>query len=220
MLSNTSTAEQSPSKFEVSSPSIADGGSAKPSRVAGGQVNGVNDGGIENAVLEAVNTKRRGRYDAGANRVHQISKVWNLSAEIIRLSVMGFKGVEIAKELNVSPVTVSTALNSQVCQDHIQKLRDQRDASAVSVGMRINKMSNAALDRLNEIVNKDEPKASPALVASVAQDLLDRAGHGKIARTTNLNLTGSLSQDDLVEVYGRACEAARAYGTLVPAEGA
>jgi hypothetical protein len=196
MLSNTSTDTQSPSKIGVSSASPVEGG------------------------VDVPFVRKRGRYDAGANRVHQISKVWNLSAEIIRLSVMGFKGVEIAKELNISPVTVSTALNSQVCQDHIQKLRDQRDASAVSVGMRINKMSNVALDRLHEIVNGEESKASPTLVASVAQDLLDRAGHGKIARTTNLNLTGSLSQDDLVEVYGRACEAARSCGTLIPAEDA
>src|SRR5574343_475754 len=50
------------------------------------------------------------------NRKYQIQHLWERHHQIKRLAIMGLTHKEIAKELEITPVTVSNVLNSDLMQ--------------------------------------------------------------------------------------------------------
>jgi len=68
------------------------------------------------------------RLNEGQERQFEVKQLWQRSHEIVNLSARGYKNVEIAQILNISPVTVSNTLNGKLGQHKLSEIRQERDA--------------------------------------------------------------------------------------------
>jgi predicted transcriptional regulator len=57
----------------------------------------------------------------------EIKTLWSRTQEICRLDALGYKGTEIAEILNITPQTVSNAINSGLGREKISEIRNDRD---------------------------------------------------------------------------------------------
>lgn len=148
------------------------------------------------------------------NRRFEIQEMWERHHQICRLAVLGLKGVEIARQLGISEQTVSNTLNSAIVKRHLSILRDAADLAAVDVAAEIKALAPLATKRIRGILENDN--AEDKLHASVAQDILDRAGHGAIKKVQSENLHAHLTLDEIEEIKARARELAAFNGITKP----
>ena len=133
-------------------------------------------------------------------RKYQIEHMWNVHHEILRLSLTGMKGVDIARQLNISEATVSTTLNSEIAKRKMARLQGARDMDAVSVSKKIQELAPKAVEVLDKLLDSQVE----AIKFRTAADVLDRAGHGAVKK--ELNISGHLSKEDIDEIKNRAKE--------------
>lgn len=143
-----------------------------------------------------------GRVPTG-ERKYQIQELWDIHHEILRLLVIGWKPIDIAEHLGVTPTVVSYTRNSAIGRRHLGILEDSRDLEAVDVARRIQSLAPVAVDKLEEILKESE---NDNVVKGVAQDLLDRAGYPAVKVIRGEHLHAYLSQKDIEEIKGRAKE--------------
>lgn len=133
-------------------------------------------------------------------RQYQLKEMRELQQEMARRITLGQKNVDIARELDVCPQSVSIARNSAVVEEHIAELESQADAATVSVTSRIKALAERALDVLEETL-KDET-VGKVLKSKIAMDLLDRAGHSGVQKIQKVSAT--LSPDDIAALKANA----------------
>lgn len=146
-----------------------------------------------------------GRHPLG-DRSYQISKMWDVHHEIVRLASCGAKQVDIAAILNVTPEMVSYTLNSSIVKRQLELLRSARDVESMDVAKRIQEIALVAVEKMATLVEQDENRA---VQLSASKDILDRAGHGAVKK---MQLDGRLmhfTPDDLEQIKARAQELAR-----------
>jgi hypothetical protein len=84
------------------------------------------------------------------------------------------KHVDIAKQMNISPVTVSIACNSAVAQDYRKHLRAEREEAIVKSNHKLSTMAERATEVLEEVMDGSDFPASVRLRA--AESVLNRLG--------------------------------------------
>ena len=126
--------------------------------------------------------------------------------EIIRRIVRGEKPTEVAAAVGMTKAWVSTCIHSPILRKRIEQLQGEADEKAVDIRTRLLEISDSALDVLENIVKKqnDANDAPLNLRASVAKDLLDRAGYGAVKRVESKNLHAHLNAQDIDEIVKRA----------------
>ena len=72
-------------------------------------------------------------HPPSGHRKYQISHTWEIHNEIIRLTAVGMRQVDIAAQLGVTAAMVSYTLNSDIARARLAELRGMRDAEAVDV---------------------------------------------------------------------------------------
>src|SRR3972149_5592524 len=77
---------------------------------------------------------------------YDIKQLWQRSHEILGLALQGMKQTEIAKILNISPVTVSNTLNSTLGKEKLSVMRGERDEHYIQVSEEIKKLTIKALN--------------------------------------------------------------------------
>jgi predicted transcriptional regulator len=146
-----------------------------------------------------------GRHPIG-NRKYEIQHMWDVHHNIKRLAFMGWKSVDIARELNVTEVMVSYTLNSPMVQKELAEMRAVADLGSVDVAKRIKEIAAEAVEKMRDHVHSE--KESISLAAS--KDILDRAGHAAVKKEAHLH--GFLTEDDIKEMKERATAASDSNG--------
>lgn len=148
-----------------------------------------------------------GRTPSPNGRKYQIQTIWDTHHEICRLALLGMKHVEIASTLGVTPATVSYTLNSELVKKQMMIMRGARDASSVDVAKRIQEMLPEALEVLDTILKNEN--ASASVRSNIAQDLLDRGGHGAPKVIETRGFMAHLSGEDIERIKQRAKESGK-----------
>lgn len=145
-----------------------------------------------------------GRVPSPNGRKYQIQHMWDLHHEICRLALLGMKHVEIAESLGVTPATVGNTLGSELVKKQLMIMRGARDASSVDISKKIQEMLPEALDVLENILRNEN--ASSSVRTNIAQDLLDRGGHGAPKIVETRGFMAHLSGEDIERIKQRARE--------------
>jgi len=143
-------------------------------------------------------------------------KVMNLHHEILRLSALGMKGVDVAHLLSCTPQTVYNVTNSELGRGQLARLNGLRDDSAVDVGKRIQQIADVAVEVVASAIEDEE--AGLNLRVASAFKILDRAGHGPIQKIRGHMSHALFGKEELEEIKRNALMAARENGTVVDIE--
>ena len=144
------------------------------------------------------------------SRKYEIQNIWDTHREIMRMLVIGMHQVDIARELGITPQTVSNVANSAICKRQMMLMRDARDLDAVDVAKRIQEIAPVALQTLENLLCEGNESTQ----FKVATDILDRAGHSAVRTLRTESLSVHLTKDDIEEIKSRAQE----MGLCVPAD--
>lgn len=135
-------------------------------------------------------------------RTFQVQKLWDTHKEVIRQSVLGLKGSEIADSLGVSKAMVSYTLNSPVAKAKKAILEAERDANTVDLAKRIREFAPKCVDYLEKIVLGEEAGVTHGLRVGTAKDMLDRGGYVAVRK---LQVASThLTRQDLEDIKERA----------------
>ena len=112
------------------------------------------------------------------DRKYNIQKLWDVHHEILRLTLMGLKAVDIATMLGVTPAMVSYTQNSTIAKRQLAVMRGARDAHAVDVAKKIQELQPAAVQKLSELMESE----TEAISLKAAMTILDRGGNAPVQR--------------------------------------
>lgn len=113
-----------------------------------------------------------------------VTHLWEVHKEIARLSVSGMRPVEISKRLGYTQAWLSVVMNSPVYMKYLASLSERADDKAIDIKRKIQEGAEVGvLELLKVLKGEGEYKGSVSapLKVKVAQDFLDREGHGKIS---------------------------------------
>lgn len=156
------------------------------------------------------------RYSKGA-RQQAPRNLRALHHEIIRLTLLGWKGTEVAKYLQVTPVTVSNCLASDKARNVLRLLTQKRTEASVDLQQIM--MNNAPVvhDVLFEgIMDPDTPIT---VRMKEAREYLGICGFVKPQKIQAQSLHAHLTLDEIKEIKARALSRAREAGLLFEGEG-
>ena len=160
------------------------------------------------------------RHDKDKPRKYEISNLMDHHKENARLILMGYAhNKDIAEMVGLGIQQVSNIRNSKVFKDNMDILQAARDADSLSVARRIASMAPKAVMRLDEVIDKPinakDNDLDPALIARVAGDILDRAGHGGINKVMSLHMT----PDEIKKMKEDAIKSGMIDGSIVKSNG-
>lgn len=127
---------------------------------------------LRGATTELISPSKRG-YD-----------VRTLSAKhhsMLRMMLLGSSNNDIAEAVGMTPPQVAIVRNSPIAMQHMNTLIAARDSQVINVAKGLRDDAPKSLKLLQEVRDGGH-QADIGLRASVAKDLLDRAGHGKVSR--------------------------------------
>lgn len=150
--------------------------------------------------------KRKSRYNP--------SELSAAHREVIRLETLGARVEEISEKLGISRHAVRYILASPLALQMRNELQARRDEAVVDVTKALAEMCPKALEVLQDTLSGEFDDVPNTFRARTALELLDRCGYGKVTRTQNLNLSTSLSAEDILELRRRAQAAAAERGIL------
>lgn len=155
-----------------------------------------------------------GRLPTG-RRKYQLRSVQPMSREILRRIAAGQKAVDIAREMDITPVTVSYTKNSAVAQPVLKELERKRDeASMESIG-RLADLHDNAVDVLEQIVTAEADAVNLGLKFRAAESILDRLGATAPKKIQGEITSRIIDADMLREVKKAALQTARESGIIV-----
>jgi len=148
--------------------------------------------------------RKMGRHPTG-HRKWEIQHLWEVQHEVIRRLVIGQKPKDIARELDITPQTVSNIQNSRIARQEIERLRAERDQSAVNILDQVKSLAPKAVEVLKEVM--DDPGARPSERIAAAKDVLDRSGYAPVKKVAELH--AHLTPDDIARLREKGNEVAR-----------
>ncbi len=113
----------------------------------------------------------------GERKSPDIKALWQSNHEIINLAARGFKQVEIAEIMSITPATVSNTLNSELGKKKLSEIRLERDEDTKKFSEKVRVLTNKAINVYHEIFDNEGGEAT----------LKDRKG---VADTVVLELSG------------------------------
>jgi predicted transcriptional regulator len=138
---------------------------------------------------------------ATGDRKYEVTHIWDIHKEIMRLLVCGMKQVDIATHLGITAAMVSYTANSAIAKRQMELMHAAADMDAVAVQKRIQEIAPVALDQLEHLLME----GNEATRFKTATDILDRAGHGAV-KTLRMEHSGALNKADIEEIKARAKE--------------
>jgi len=138
-----------------------------------------------------------------SERKYTLQHMWERHHQMARLLLLGYTNKEVAEVLGCTPQNVSDVRNSPVFQEKMAVLRDAADDEAVDVIGQMKKDAGKSL-RILEQMRDGELTQDAKLRAQVAQDLLDRAGYGKIQKVEGRHAVAYLDAEALERIKNLA----------------
>ena len=145
------------------------------------------------------------RVPEGENRkTYEIKQLWQRSHEIINLAVRGYKSVDIAEILSITPATVSNTLNSELGELKLSELRQGRDEEAKKVGEKIRVLTNRAINTYNEIFDNSTGEFSAEDKRKTADNImLELSGLRAPTKIQSQTITTQLTSEELESFKNR-----------------
>lgn len=134
-------------------------------------------------------------------RAYQILQIWDRHKEMMRLHLLGIKGVEIARRLGVTPQNVSDVLNSEIVKTELGHMQKQMDAGVLDIGKRLRNLAPVAVDVLEDTMVSIIVPASIRLKA--AESVLDRGEFPKVQKSQT-DVRVGIFEFDLEDMKSRA----------------
>lgn len=103
-----------------------------------------------------------------------VRHLWDHQKEVLRRVALGQTCIQIARELKITPATVSNIKNSALGQEHLGYLHAAADDRVIEVQERIKSLLMPAAEVAEEILL--DKSISPNVRSRVAMDILDRGG--------------------------------------------
>ena len=153
--------------------------------------------------------------DRRSNRAqtYDIKQLWQRSHEILGLALGGMKQVDIAKVLDISPVTVSNTLNSTLGKEKLAKMRGERDEEYIGINEKVKELTIRALDVYEELMKPTiDPKMKKETADTVVLEVAVMRAPTKI-ESKGLYTTATL--EEIEQFKERGIEAARDAGLLI-----
>ena len=136
---------------------------------------------------------------------YKIQKLWEHHKEILRLTLLGYKGNDVAAILGISYGMVSVVKNSQLGRRHLSIMSAARDKETIDVARQIREMVPKALQVYNDILDEENTKSAPlSLRFKAATEVLDRESP-KVTRTENIH--AHFTAEEIEEIKNRARKA-------------
>jgi predicted transcriptional regulator len=150
-------------------------------------------------------------------KTYEIKQMWQRTHEIVNLAARGFKNVQIAEIVGITPETVSNTLNSQLGMAKLSELRAFADEEAKVVQEKIKYLTKKALTTYQEIF--DSEHVDHKLKKDVADTvMLELSGMRVPTKIQGQYVSTVLTKDELEEFKQRGIKAARESGMLVEVE--
>jgi len=147
---------------------------------------------------------------------YNIKRLWQRNHEIVNLAARGFKNTEIADILNISPITVSYTLNSELGAKKLSELRSFRDDEAKRVSEKIRVLTNKALQTYHQIFDDDTGECSLKDKKAAADTvLLELSGLRVPTKVQSHSIQTTLTKDEIEDLKKRGIQAARESGLLI-----
>jgi len=142
-----------------------------------------------------------GRTSPGS---YQLKKMRAVHRRIAEHAALGMKDKDIAAVVGVTPQTVSYTRKSQVVQDYMDILESAAAGQTIDTLKELRELAPFAARTLEILMLN--PNTDDKIRASVAQDLLDRAGYAPVKKvaTAHMNV---LDTQDIKDIKKRAREA-------------
>lgn len=146
------------------------------------------------------------RVPTGKIPAQPLTFMWERHFEILRRLVAGDRQCDIAHSLGMTDARLSIIVNSPLFQARLLELRSRANSNATDIQKRITSLSVDSMTLLENAIRakRGTPEyedMKPIERAKLAQDNLDRAGHGAIQKS--VALTGVITSDDLEELKRR-----------------
>jgi predicted transcriptional regulator len=162
------------------------------------------------------------RRTSGKNS-YEIKQLWQRSHEIIGLALQGHSQKDIATILKITPLTVSSTLNSELGMKKLSKMREERDGDIIKVSERITELQKRAFAVYTEIFdNKDEEgtlgagSISMKLRKETADTLtMDLGGHRSPTKIEAKTLNVTATTEEIEEFKARGIAAAKEAGMII-----
>lgn len=159
------------------------------------------------------------RAPEGERKTPEIKALWQRSHEIINLAVRGFNNADIAKILNITPVTVSNTLNSELGELKLSDMRKERDKDAAQAYERIRLLSEKAMSVYNKIFENEGNKCSLEFQKETADTvMLELSGHRAPTKVQSQSVSMVMTAEELSEFKQRGIEAGIESGLVIEAE--
>lgn len=136
----------------------------------------------------------------------------SLHHEILRLTLLGWKGSAVAKYLGISQVTVSNCLASPKARGVLMMLQQARTERSVDIAEDMRHFAPTAFNVVKEIVTDEA--VQPSVRLRGADLALGLAGFVKPQRIQSTSIHTHLTMDEINELKTRARAAAAASGVL------
>ena len=144
------------------------------------------------------------------------------------MALLGYKGTEIAKMLDIHPQTVCNTLNSSLGMEALSDRRKDRDEEYEGLRdevMELTKMSLATYRRILEAETDPTSESfDPEVPLKMKKDtadtvVLELSGMRVPTRIDSRSMSFSLTTEEISAFKQRGMEAAKAAGKLVEVEG-
>lgn len=134
-----------------------------------------------------------------------IRYLWERHHEIARRVVAGERPKDIAADMAITEPRLSVILNSPLMRERIEYLRDQADGLTIDIRRRLSWLAQQSMDVLEKAIEQKTEDGGLSLLQKVrvGQDVLDRAGHGKVTITRGEHAHLHMTSDDLREMKDR-----------------
>jgi predicted transcriptional regulator len=158
----------------------------------------------------------RRRVPSEDRKTFNIKQLWQRSHEIVNLSARGFKNVEIAEMLGVTPACVSQTLNSTLGKEKLAEVRLSRDEEAKAISRKIQNLTNKALATYDAIFDDDSGECGLMQKAKVADTVvLELSGLRAPTRIQSTNASVQLTSEELKAFQQRGLDAIKEAGMTI-----
>lgn len=149
------------------------------------------------------------RVDSDKRTRYNIKQLWQRSHEIINLAAQGWKNIDIAEILNITPQCVSDTLNSELGKLKLSELRSARDEDAKKQSEKIRILTNKALQTYHEIFDSEDEQVTLKDKKAVADTvLLELSGLRAPTKIQAQSISTILTAEELEEFKNRGRKAA------------
>jgi len=155
------------------------------------------------------------RAEAGEKKTYEIKQLWQRSHEIINLAARGYKNVDIAEILGITPACVSLTLNSELGQKKLSDIRQDRDEDARKTTEKIRVLTAKAIQTYHEIFDNEDGQATLRDRKEVASTvLLELSGLRAPTRIQTSSVSTVLTSDEIEAFKNRGIKAAKEAGFI------